>query len=82
MLHVVVLEAADHVHDGVHLADVGQELVAEAFPSLAPFTSPAMSTNSTVAGTVRSGLTIPASTSSRASGTWTMPVFGSMVANG
>ena len=28
--HVIVLEAAHHVHDGVHLADVGQELVAQA----------------------------------------------------
>ena len=31
VLDVGVLEAADHVHDGVHLADVGEELVAEAF---------------------------------------------------
>ncbi len=29
--HVVVLEAAHHVDDGVGLADVGQELVAQAF---------------------------------------------------
>ena len=29
VLHVGVLEAADHVHDGVHLTDVGQELVAQ-----------------------------------------------------
>jgi hypothetical protein len=41
-----------------------------------------MSTNSTAAGTVRSGVTIPASTSSRGSGTCTMPVLGSMVAKG
>ncbi len=27
---VVVLETAQHVHDGIHLADVGEELVAEA----------------------------------------------------
>ena len=31
VLDVVVLEAADDVHDGVHLADVGEELVAESF---------------------------------------------------
>ena len=31
MLDVVVLEAADDVDDRVHLADVGEELVAEAF---------------------------------------------------
>ncbi len=31
VLHVVVLEAANHVHDRVDLADVGEELVAEAF---------------------------------------------------
>ena len=32
MDHIVVLEAAHHVDDGVHLADVGQELVAESLP--------------------------------------------------
>ena len=30
MDHVGVVEAAHHVDDGVHLADVGQELVAQA----------------------------------------------------
>ena len=30
VLDVGILEAADHVHDRVHLADVGEELVAEA----------------------------------------------------
>ena len=29
MVHVGVLEAAHHLHDGVDLADVGEELVAE-----------------------------------------------------
>jgi hypothetical protein len=41
-----------------------------------------MSTNSTAAGTVRSGFTISASRSSRSSGTDTRPMFGSFVANG
>ena len=41
-----------------------------------------MSTNSTDAGTTRSGETIVESPPSRASGTVTMPVFGSIVANG
>ncbi len=31
MDHVVVLEAAQHVGDGVHLADMSEELVAEPF---------------------------------------------------
>ena len=30
-MDVLVLEAADDLDDGVHFADVGQELVAEAF---------------------------------------------------
>ena len=51
-------------------------------PWLAPFTSPAMSRNSTVAGRVRSGWTNAAIASSRGSGTWTTPVLGSMVAKG
>ena len=41
-----------------------------------------MSTNSTVAGTMRAGWSMAASASSRASGTGTTPTFGSMVANG
>ncbi len=41
-----------------------------------------MSTNSTVVGRIRSGLTISASALSRRSGTGTTPTFGSMVQNG
>jgi hypothetical protein len=41
-----------------------------------------MSTNSTIALTIRSGLTIAASASMRGSGTSTTPTFGSMVQNG
>jgi hypothetical protein len=41
-----------------------------------------MSTNSTVAGRMRSEEKIPARTLSRASGRGTTPTFGSMVANG
>jgi hypothetical protein len=41
-----------------------------------------MSTNSTIAGTTRSGLTMAASAASRGSGSSTMPTFGSMVQKG
>jgi hypothetical protein len=41
-----------------------------------------MSTKRIVVGTVRSGWTILASASMRASGTGTMPTLGSMVQNG
>ena len=51
-------------------------------PSDAPLTMPAMSTNVTVAGTIFSVCTSLASTGRRSSGSGTMPVFGSMVANG
>ena len=51
-------------------------------PWLAPATRPAMSTNSTVAGTMRAGSSMAARASSRASGTGTTPTLGSMVANG
>ncbi|KOT22681.1 hypothetical protein DM52_2456 [Burkholderia mallei] len=51
-------------------------------PLLAPATRPAMSTNSTTAGTTRSGLMISASAFRRASGTSTTPTFGSIVQNG
>ena len=51
-------------------------------PLEAPATSPAMSTNSTMAGCMRCGFTIFASSVMRGSGTSTMPTFGSMVQKG
>ena len=51
-------------------------------PLDAPATRPAISTNSTVAGTTLLVSYILAKTSSRSSGTGTMPTFGSMVAKG
>ncbi|MNR43177.1 hypothetical protein D3C85_1617780 [compost metagenome] len=51
-------------------------------PLDAPATRPAISTNSTVAGRIRSGLTISASFVSLGSGTSTTPTLGSMVQNG
>ena len=51
-------------------------------PSLAPFTSPAMSTKVTVAGMTFSESKMPARTSSRGSGMGTTPVLGSIVAKG
>ena len=51
-------------------------------PCAAPRTRPAMSTNRTVAGTIRAESYSLASSASRGSGTPTMPTFGSMVANG
>ena len=83
MHDVVVLEAAHHVRDGVGLADVREELVAEAL---------ALRGAGDQAGDVdeldrRSARLSPASTiaasaSSRGSGTGTMPTFGSIVQNG
>jgi len=51
-------------------------------PSDAPFTMPAMSTNSIAAGTTFSLLLITPSLSNRLSGTLTMPTFGSIVQKG
>ena len=51
-------------------------------PLLAPATRPAMSTNSTMAGTMRSGLTMSDSLPRRGSGSSTMPTLGSMVQKG
>ena len=59
-----------------------RNLLPRPSPLLAPWTSPAMSTNSTVAGTTLSVSYILARTSRRSSGTGTMPTFGSMVAKG
>ena len=80
---VVVLEAAQHVGDGVDLADVAQELVAEAL---------ALGGAAHEAGDVDEGQPrrddLPWTRRSRracrgaASGTPTSPTFGSMVQNG
>lgn len=51
-------------------------------PLDAPFTSPAMSTNSSDVGTVFSESWILESASRRSSGTETTPTFGSIVQNG
>ena len=51
-------------------------------PSLAPRTMPAMSTNDTVAGRMRSEWKTSASLPRRGSGRLTTPTFGSIVANG
>ena len=40
MLDVVILEAAQHVDDGIDLADVGKELVAQAFALAGAFHQP------------------------------------------
>ena len=51
-------------------------------PLEAPFTSPAISTNSIVAGTIFAESYISDSTLRRWSGTATIPIFGSIVQNG
>ena len=51
-------------------------------PLDAPRTRPAISTISTVAGTMRSGSTSSARRERRSSGTFTTPIFGSIVQNG
>jgi hypothetical protein len=43
---VVVLEAAQHVDDGIDLADIAEELVAQPFTLAGAANQPAISTNS------------------------------------
>ena len=59
-----------------------RNLLPRPSPSLAPRTMPAMSTNSTVAGSILAQPKSSASCGSRSSGTPTTPTFGSIVANG
>ncbi len=61
---------------------LARNLLPRPSPLEAPATRPAMSTNSMVVGSTRSGLTISARAFRRASGIGTMPLFGSMVQNG
>lgn len=58
---VVIFKAANNVTDRFSFTDVGQELVTQTFAFDAPFTRPAISTNSMVVGSVRCGFTISAS---------------------
>lgn len=59
-----------------------RNLLPRPSPSEAPFTMPAMSTKSTVAGRIFWEEKISASFARRGSGTPTTPTFGSIVANG
>lgn len=79
---VVVGEDANYLADGVRFTNVGQELVAQTCALGRSLTMPAMSTNDTVAGRMRSEPKISASFCSRGSGSSTRPTLGSMVANG
>ena len=68
------------------IASVSRMLARNLLPSPspldAPATSPAMSTNCIVVGMTFCGLTMPAMTSSRGSGSSTTPTFGSIVQKG
>mmetsp|Transcript_10976 Transcript_10976/g.32900 ORF Transcript_10976/g.32900 Transcript_10976/m.32900 type:complete len:244 (-) Transcript_10976:474-1205(-) len=65
-----------------HSRMLARNLLPRPSPWEAPFTSPAMSTNSTVVGTTFSLSPISCSVSSRLSGTTTVPWLGSMVQKG
>jgi len=79
---VRVLEAAHHVRDGVAFADIGEELVAQAFALRCAGHEPR-----DIDELDRGGddfflrLAMAASLARRGSGTSTMPIFGSMVQN-
>ena len=59
-----------------------RNLLPKPSPLLAPFTRPAISTISTVVGTMRSGCTSSARRFNRSSGTVMTPTFGSIVQKG
>ena len=65
-----------------HSRMLARNLLPRPAPSEAPFTIPAMSTNVTGAGRMRSEPKISASLASLGSGSGTTPSFGSIVANG
>ena len=66
----------------LHSRMFAKNLLPSPSPFEAPAINPAISTNSTVAGTILSESYILPSTCNRLSGTPTIPVLGSMVANG
>jgi hypothetical protein len=76
VVDVLVVEAADHLDDGVDLADVGQELVAEAL-ALARALDQAGDVDELDRGRMTTLVfAIFCRTARRASGTVTMPTFG------
>ena len=79
---VIILEAADDMDDGVDLADVGQELVAEAV-ALAGAGDESGDVDEFDGGRDdRAGVEDLFQTGRRSSGTVTTPTLGSMVQNG
>ena len=82
MHDIVFSKAADNMEYGVYLPNMGEELVTQPFPRLAPLTNPAISTNSTVAGVTFFGWYMAAKPANRSSGTATTPRFGSIVQKG
>jgi len=68
------------------MASVSRILAKNLFPRPSPFeapaTSPAISTNSTIAGCIFSGFTMDDISCKRLSGTSTIPTLGSMVQKG
>ena len=61
---------------------LARNLLPNPSPLLAPFTNPAISTISTVVGTIRCGCTSSANLFRRSSGTVITPTFGSIVQKG
>ena len=83
MHDVVVLEAAHHVRDRIGLADVGEELVAEALAlGRARDESGDVDELDRRRESPSRGCAIAASAARRGSGTSTMPTLGSIVQNG
>ena len=80
-----MLESSKHLTTS-HIASVSRICDKNLFPSpsplLAPFTNPAISTNSITACVVFCGWYIFVNTSNLSSGTGTTPTFGSIVQNG
>ena len=82
MRDVGILEAAQHVDDGVDLADIAEELVAQPLALRRAAHQAGDIDEFQLVGTIFADLPIAASTSSRGSGTATRPTFGSIVQNG
>ena len=80
--HVVILEAAQHMDDGVHLANVGEELVAQALALGGAAHQAGDVDEFQAGGDDLCGFAERASASRRSSGTATRPTLGSIVQNG
>lgn len=82
MDNIIIVKAADYLHDGVHFTDVRQKLVAQAGSFRGSLDQTGNIHDPISVGMIFSEPDMSERTCRRGSGTVTIPTFGSMVQKG